>query len=512
MPVRRHSGRLVAPAPALALALAAGLVAALLPAALPPAALLPVALAGATAQAAPLASSAVAPSQAVPQVVPQGVSTPVLSLRRVPELLALAVATAKLDTALDAALSDSRFGPTAASSCLIVQAGSVPIYSHDPTKALLPASNLKLLTATAALDKLPATQRFTTTVKGDKAPAGGVVNGNLYLVGGGDPLLRTPEYVATFHFPAQIYDNLNTLADQVRAAGVTKVTGSIVGDESRYDTQRNVATWPSRYTVSGEVGPLSALSVNDGFAGSSPGVPAPQPAQQAAATFAALLAARGISVGGPAVKGTAPAAAPKITDFSSAPLPDVVDEVLRRSDNNGAELITKELGRQASPATPTTAAGVAAVQSALEADHLPTAGLHMVDGSGLDRGDRATCQLILAALVRGGPDGLIGRGLAVAGKTGTLVRRMVGTPAAGRLRAKTGSLDGVAALSGFVTPAAGSVAATGAPGATGVAFSLISNATLSLSAGDALGDRVGVALAQFPQAPPIADLSPLPAR
>jgi D-alanyl-D-alanine carboxypeptidase/D-alanyl-D-alanine-endopeptidase (penicillin-binding protein 4) len=480
-------------------------------------------LSSGAAQAAPAAASAPAAPAAAPaapavapaaaQLVPSSsLQTPVLSLRRVPELLALAVGTVKLDTALDATLSDPRYGPTAANSCLTAQAGSVPIYSHNPTMPLLPASNLKLLTATAALDKLPAGQRFTTTVKGDSAPAGGVVTGNLYLVGGGDPMLRTPDYVATFHFPAQIFDNLDTLADQVRAAGVTKVTGSVVGDESRYDTRRNVATWPSRYTTSGEVGPLSALSVNDGFVGSNPAAPAAQPAQQAAATFAALLQARGITIGGPAANGTAPAAAPKITELASAPVADVVDEVLRRSDNNGAELITKELGRQASPATPTTAAGVAVIQSALQVDGLPTAGLHMVDGSGLDRSDRATCQVILAALVRGGPDGAIGRGLPVAGKSGTLIRRMVATPAVGRLRAKTGSLDGVAALSGFVTPAPGSGSSSAASGATGVAFSLISNSTPSLSAGDALGDRVGVALAQFPQAPPIADLAPLPVR
>ncbi len=195
----------------------------------------------------------------------------------------------------------------------------------------------------------------------------------------------------------------------------------------------------------------------------------------------------------------------------------MVDEVLRRSDNTGAELITKELGRQANPATPTTAAGVAVIQADVQADGLPSAGLHPVDGSGLDRSDRATCQLILAALVRSGPDGALGRGLAVAGSTGTLFKRMIGTPAAGRLRAKTGSLDGVAALSGFVTPApppaappAGAAAsATGSAGTASLAFSLITNAAPTTAAGDALGDRVGVLLAGFPQAPPIAALSPL---
>jgi D-alanyl-D-alanine carboxypeptidase/D-alanyl-D-alanine-endopeptidase (penicillin-binding protein 4) len=188
----------------------------------------------------------------------------------------------------------------------------------------------------------------------------------------------------------------------------------------------------------------------------------------------------------------------------------VVGEVLRRSDNNGAELLTKELGRHADPASPTTAAGVAAIQAAIQADGLPNAGLHMVDGSGLDRSDRVTCQLILAALMRSGPDGAIGQGLPVAATSGTLFRRMVGTAAAGRLRAKTGSLEGVSALSGFVTPVAATTA-TAADSATDVAFSFISNAAPSVTAGDALGDQVGVLLAEYPQVPPVAVLEPLDA-
>jgi D-alanyl-D-alanine carboxypeptidase/D-alanyl-D-alanine-endopeptidase (penicillin-binding protein 4) len=426
--------------------------------------------------------------------------------------LALAVGTSKLATALDTTLADPKMGPVAANSCLMVQAGPLLVYAHNPTMPLLPASNLKLLTATAALDKLPSTDHFVTTVKVDTPATAGAVNGNLYLIGGGDPLLRTPDYVANLHYPEQIYDNLNTLADQVRAAGVTRITGSVVGDESRYDSQRTVPSWPARYRTNGEVGPLSALSVNDGFVAFKPAtVAAPQPAQQAAATFTALLQARGITVSGPPGAATAPSSATKITELASPPLPDVVDEVLRRSDNNGAELLTKELGRQANPATPTTAAGVAAIQATIQGDGLPTTGLHMVDGSGLDRSDRVTCQLILAALERSGPDGAIGRGLAVAGMSGTLFRRMTGTVAAGRLRAKTGSLEGVSALSGFVTPA-GPASATGAGSTTGVAFSLINNAAATMSAGDALGDRIGVLVAQFPGTPPVSQLGPLPGR
>ncbi len=461
------------------------------------------------AQAAPGAAAGPAPAPAPAPASASPLETPVLSLRRAPALLALAVATSTLDAGLDAALSDPRYGKVSAHSCLVVQDATLPIYSHNPTLPVIPASNLKLLTATAALDKLPATDRFVTTVESAAVPANGTINGDLYLVGGGDPLLFTPGYVASLPYPALIYDNIDTLADQVRAAGVTKVTGSVIGDESRYDTQRGVATWSPSYLASGEVGPLSALEVNDGFSSFEPrDVAAAQPAEQAAATFTTLLQAAGVTVSGAPGAGTAPATAAKITELSSSPLPAVVDEVLRRSDDDGAELITKELGRDVS-GSPTTTAGVAVIQADIAADGLPTAGLHMADGSGLDRSDRVTCQLVLATLLRSGPNGAVGQGLALAGKTGTLFQRMVGTPAAGRLRAKTGTLDGVSALSGFVSPAP-PASATNAVDPSGVAFSLIGNSVASNAAGDALGNRVGVLLAQFPQAPPLAELAPLP--
>jgi D-alanyl-D-alanine carboxypeptidase/D-alanyl-D-alanine-endopeptidase (penicillin-binding protein 4) len=443
-----------------------------------------------------------------PRQAPATLTTPLLSLRRVPQLVGFAAATSKLDGSLDAALAMRQWEQSPAQACLVVQAGTTTLYSHNPSLPVLPASNLKLLTATAALDKLPANDRFVTAVDADAPPANGVVTGNLYLVGGGDPLLYTPDYAATLPDPAEPYDNLNTLASQVRAAGVTMVTGSVIGDESRYDSQRSVASWVPSYLSTGEAGPLSALEVNDGFATFKPApVPAPQPAQQAATTFTAALKAAGVTVTGPPAAGTAPAHAVGLTQLASPPLPKVLGVILQRSDNTGAELVTKELGRQVSGAG-TTAAGIAVIVADLTADGLPTSGLQMKDGSGLDRGDRATCQLILATLERGGATGAVGQQLPVAARSGTLAGRFGGTAAAGRLRAKTGTLDGVAALSGFVAPAA--AAAGGIAGGAGEAFSLISNSVVTEATGEAIGNRVGVVVAQFPQMPPLAAIGPQP--
>jgi serine-type D-Ala-D-Ala carboxypeptidase/endopeptidase (penicillin-binding protein 4) len=191
-------------------------------------------------------------------------------------------------------------------------------------------------------------------------------------------------------------------------------------------------------------------------------------------------------------------------------------EVLRQSDNTGAELVTKELGLQVGGA-PTTAAGVAATRAALQADGLPVDQVTAVDGSGLDRADRVSCQLITDVLQRSGPAGALAKGLPIAGQTGTLENRFVRTVAAGRLEAKTGSLEGVAALSGFVSPATAPTGGTTAPTPPSgvrppdVAFSLIVNSLPGLAAGEALEDKIGVLLSQYPQAPPVAQLGPLAA-
>jgi D-alanyl-D-alanine carboxypeptidase/D-alanyl-D-alanine-endopeptidase (penicillin-binding protein 4) len=452
------------------------------------------------AVALPAAGSPAAPA-------PPRLQTPVLSVRRVPGLLAGLVGRLRFDDALDAAMADPSLGPARDNSCLVVQQGTVTLYARRPTLMLLPASNLKLLTATAILDRLGAESRFLTEVRADRAAVGGVVDGNLYLFGGGDPLLRTADYVASLRYPELLYTNLDTLAQAVRAAGVTHVTGSVVGDESRYDTQRYVPSWKAAYAATGEVGPLSALQVNDGFAAVTPRpVPAAQPAQAAATTFAALLEAHGVVVDGPAERGTAPPAAAHMASLPSAPLTQVVGEVLRQSDNNGAELFTKELGRLSG--APTTAAGVAAIRADLAADHLPVDQVAMVDGSGLDRSDRASCQLLVDALQRSGPDGALGAGLAVAGQSGTLVKRMVATPAAIRLRGKTGSLDDVSSLSGYVVAA--TPAPAGAPQPPALTFSMIFNGDPSQAAAEAVEDRVGALLAGYPQSPPLERLSPLP--
>ncbi len=497
--------------------------------------------------------AAPAPSTPAPSTpVLATLTTPLLSVRRVPTFVAATVATQHLDASLSSILANPALHAAGAQSCLQVTQDGRTLFSVRPAQELLPASNLKLFTATAALDKLGPDSRITTPVEADQAPVGGVISGNLYLVGAGDPILRTPDFLSSLTFPEGTYTSLDQLAAQVRASGVTKVVGSVVADESRFDAQRGVASWKPSYLADGVVGPLSAVDVDDGFASFKGGdVASPQPAERAASRFVTALRAAGVSVAGPVVTGRAPAGAVSVTSIASPPLADVLGAVLRTSDDTGAELITKEMGRQFAGGG-TTAGGVAVIRADLVADGLPVGQLQAVDGSGLDRSDRATCPLVIAALTRAGPTGNLASMLAVAARSGTLTRRMVSTPAAGRLIAKTGTLDDVSALSGFVlaagtplpsgpppdtpaspvpttrgrpvqtpaptgpsapestAPAAGAGSREPAVSRSPLIFSLIQNGVPAYTTGDAIGDQIGEALAGYPSGPDPASLAPLP--
>ncbi len=272
----------------LSLALAASCVAAGL-SAIPPAA--------ATAPAAPVSSGITA--------------TPILSIRRLPGWVAETVAAQRLAPALSTILAEPGLGPAASTSCLEVSQGGRTLYADHTLESLIPASNIKLLTATALLDRLGPAHRLTTTVVAAR-PVAGVVTGNLYLVGGGDPLLATSPTATGLGSGQTLYTSLNQLASQVRAAGVNEVTGSVLGDDSRYDQLRTVPTWAPEYEAEGDVAPLSALEVNNGAipagASSAPtgasaaalqAAASADPAARAAATFADLLEADGVRIRGP---------------------------------------------------------------------------------------------------------------------------------------------------------------------------------------------------------------------
>jgi D-alanyl-D-alanine carboxypeptidase/D-alanyl-D-alanine-endopeptidase (penicillin-binding protein 4) len=372
-----------------------------------------------------------------------GAATPVLSPRRVPALLAAGRAERRLEEDLGALAGDSP-----ASSCLVVAEGPRRLFEARPELPLVPASTLKLVTATAALDRLGTDTRYRTRVVVEEAPDDGAVD-DLWLVGGGDPVLATADWAASLRHQPALHTSLEALADDVVAAGVRTVRGRVLGDESRYDDVRTGRDWPASASSSGRLGPLSALFVNDGVA-TGPGGPTPfaDPAAGAAGVFADLLRRRGVAVG-QAGAGRVPDEGEEVAAVESAPMGDVVASMVRESDNASAELLTKELGLQEA-GEGSTAAGVGVLRDVMADAGLPLDGVALVDGSGLSRSDRLTCGLLTALLGEAGTGSALDRSLAVAGRTGSLTERFLGTPLVGRLRGKTGSLNGVETLAGVV--------------------------------------------------------------
>ena len=427
-------------------------------------------------------------------------TTPLLSARRAPNLLRTPIADAQLAVALDEVVAEAP-----ETSCVSVTFGKRQVFVHNDTLPVEPASANKILTTYAVLQEATPEEQLTTTAVAGAAPDNGVIRGDLWIVGGGDPLLNTAGYRMVLEYPEQPFNEPAVLADRIKAAGITEITGNIVGDESRYDAVREVDSWPDRFRQEDTVGSLSALVVNRGVTGyedspertSSTRFPG-DPPLLAAETFATLLEDRGIRIGGTAAVGAAPAGATEVARLESAPIGDIVGETLAWSDNTTAELLTKELGVRTS-GSGTTAAGTQATRDILAANGFSTDGLVINDGSGLDEGNRLTCDLLVDVLDTEGSDSTVGRGMAVSGERGTLRKRMQGTEVEGMVHAKTGTLTRppVNSLAGFLTTRSGEE----------VTFAFVQNGTGS---DVTLQDDLALALFEYPQAPPLAALGPQP--
>jgi D-alanyl-D-alanine carboxypeptidase/D-alanyl-D-alanine-endopeptidase (penicillin-binding protein 4) len=360
------------------------------------------------------------------------------------------------------------------------------LFSERAEDRRAPASVEKLYTATTALERWGPTAQLETTVFGTgHLAAGGVWEGNLYLRGGGDPTFGTESFIRSHY--GGVGTAVTTLAEQLtHTDGIHRVTGTVEGDESYFDSLRGEPSSGYAWDPFLE-GTLSALAFNRGETGSETGPHAP--AAYAARRLRAALRAAGVVVSGPTRPGggsaPTPAGAVRLAAERSPTIAQLLGLTLPPSDNFFAETLLKGLGARFAGAG-TTAAGAHVVR-----ETIAELGLHpqVVDGSGLSTEDQTSPYEVVTLLdeLAHTPLGTVLRGdLAVAGRTGTLSERMRGTAAEGRCEGKTGTLTGVSNLVGYCT----------ATGGDELAFAFFTDG-LELAAAHTLQDNMAITLADY---------------
>jgi serine-type D-Ala-D-Ala carboxypeptidase/endopeptidase (penicillin-binding protein 4) len=392
---------------------------------------------------------------------------------------------------------------------LVVDEAGREVVSLDPDRPLLPASTLKQVTAAAALTTLgPATQLRTVVDATAGVDPAGVLDGDLVVVGSGDPTLVTEEY-ARFVYPARPRTSLDELADQLVALGLTRVTGSVRGTAPAFADPSLPAGWRDAYLDALDGRYVAGLTVDGGLvtdirlpeveedeaddtvedgdedaeaeeaevdedatpinilqqlAALDSDLPptvrtslAPDPVLHVATELTRMLRERGVEVvGAPSTEPPQRPVAARLGAVNSPPLAEVLRFTVQRSDNHLADALAVVTAR-ARTRDGSWVGVPRAFGQVLERFGVPTEGAVFADGSGLSRDDRLTPRLLteldrqLTGSARFG--GTWRSFQAVAGRSGTLDGRLRGTPVEGRLLGKTGTLRDVTALSGQVVEA-----------------------------------------------------------
>lgn len=442
------------------------------------------------------------------------------------------------------------------------------LYARDPHVALAPASNMKLFTTALALMHLGPDYRFTTYLVTDGTIEAGVLRGNLYLYGTGDPTLGR-------RFQQTPADVLRAFADTLAALGIRRIEGDVVGDASYFEGSVTGAGWEERYINAWWAPPAGALSIHEnvvrlevrpaeqpgwrpilefvpGGAGIAivnlavtggggrlnvvrhdyPGpivvrgtlgaavthaVPVADPPRYAAAVFRDLLEEQGFTVTGSVLANQDPDRSPLsrrrvfaprfdgdptariLAVGTSEPLREILRVINHESHNFYAEQVLRAAAR-AAVGEGSVAGGHRAVAELLHGMGADTWSLRVEDGSGLSPLNRASAAQFVALLraMAASPCAReLEQSLPVAGEARRF-RRMMGTPAEGNLRAKTGTIARVSSLSGYVTTADGER----------VAFAILGNDVPSTPRAKSIEDLIGARLAGFRrEGPPLEDES-----
>lgn len=393
------------------------------------------------------------------------------------------------------------------------------LYSLNPRRLLTPASAMKIVTLAVAAEQLGWEHAYETRLLGAGPVRDGVLEGDLVVVGSGDPSLAEADGSATRAFAAW--------ATELKARGIQAITGRVIGHDDAFDDEPLGAGWMWDDLAFGYSAGIGALQLNANTTrvtivpGASVGQPAAaslasdgsglrllprvvtaEPGAPAIVRFRRLagsatlevsgrialgaeaversiavdnptlhfivelrkaLVANGIEVRGPAVDvDTIPDppsidSAVSLVTHRSPPLSVLAVTLMKTSQNQYAETLLKSLG--ASAGAGTVEAGRTVVLDVLARWGVPVGQLVLADGSGLSRYDLVTAEALGTILARLSRDARLREpfeaSLPLAGRDGTLTNRLQGTPAEGNARAKTGSMTNARTIAGFVTTASG---------------------------------------------------------
>jgi D-alanyl-D-alanine carboxypeptidase len=310
-------------------------------------------------------------------------------------------------------------------SVSVGSAGSF-LYQRADTEPRIPASNEKLLLSMALLDSLGPGRRIVTHAATASLQEG-VVQGNLWILGRGDPEITAAR--------------MGALARQLVAAGVEKVRGRVMGSTGYFAHDWWARGW-RRHRTRRYVAPPTALTFHGNVVN---GRFTRKPEAFAAGSLTKQLEKRGVAVVGRPGSGAPPEGLADVAAIRSRPLRSILAAMDRPSDNFYAEVLCKLLGAKAAGLPGTIAKGAAAVRDWVAGHGVD---FSLYDGSGLSYANRVTARGIVQLLwvadaATWGP--VLRQALATGGQ-GTLEDRLHGV----KVRAKTGSLDEVSALSGWV--------------------------------------------------------------
>jgi D-alanyl-D-alanine carboxypeptidase/D-alanyl-D-alanine-endopeptidase (penicillin-binding protein 4) len=396
-------------------------------------------------------------------------------------LTLLVASTAGATTNVDVKAAMNKLGGGAGAYAYNVTDGHAVAGRNSNVSRIL-ASNTKLFTGAAALARYGTGGRFATSIYTSGTVTGGVLTGDVYLRGGGDPLFGNASFVTT-NFGSRA--TVEQLAKNLEARGVTSITGRVYGDETAFDSRRG---------MSSDVGGiLSGLIFNKGY---TSGKYQTNPPLFAAQKLSTALRAAGVDVGKKSAVGTTPTDARRLTFVTSLPMSALVRQMAKPSNNYLAEMLVKSLALPESAADddggvvpPGSRPASTFAGDAWARKHAASFGskVALYDGSGLSRGDKSAPREVVD-LLRGVSKSTaitdFRAALPIAGVDGTLANRMKNTAAHRRCSAKTGTLSNVSTLSGYCTSATGDT----------IAFSILQN-RVNPSVAHGQQDRLAAAIA-----------------